>query len=102
MDTSMAVVVDVTKDVTVDEVVGVLVTGKDGATGEQMRDNLVDSIRDMAGKLWSEAHPDAALLTITLVCGGSVSYQTEDDIPLVDVPCPCGDSTHWLLKYEVD
>jgi len=43
--------------------------------------------------------PDFTLLTITLPCGGQATYRTVDDIPLVDVPCPCGDPNHWLIKY---
>ena len=32
-------------------------------------------------------------------CGGRAVYRTADDIPLVDVPCPCGDPNHWLIKW---
>ena len=37
---------------------------------------------------------------ITLPCGGHATYNARADIPLVDVPCPCGDPRHWLIKYE--
>lgn len=44
--------------------------------------------------------PDYTLLGVYLKpCGGSATYRTIDDIPLVDVPCPCGDPNHWLIKY---
>ncbi len=29
-----------------------------------------------------------------------VVYKRIGDVPLVDVPCPCGDPTCWLIKYE--
>ena len=32
-------------------------------------------------------------------CGGQVTYHTADDVPLVDVPCPCGNPNHWLIKW---
>ena len=32
-------------------------------------------------------------------CGGKESYKTWDDIPNESVPCPCGNPTHWLIKY---
>ena len=38
--------------------------------------------------------------TITMPCGSSITYPDVDDIPIRDVPCPCGNSTHWLVKYE--
>ena len=43
--------------------------------------------------------PDSYLV-IMMPCGSHVNYATPDDIPEVDVPCPCGDPHHWLLKYE--
>lgn len=44
---------------------------------------------------------DFTLLGVYLKpCGGSATYRTVDDIPLVDVPCPCGDPNHWLIKYQ--
>ncbi len=39
------------------------------------------------------------LLTIKLPCGSEARYDTEGDIPDVSVPCPCGNPTHWLIKY---
>lgn len=32
-------------------------------------------------------------------CGGHATYRTVNDIPLVDIPCPCGDPNHWLIKW---
>lgn len=36
---------------------------------------------------------------ITMPCGESVTYQTFEDIPMVDVPCSCGNPRHWFIKY---
>ena len=35
-------------------------------------------------------------------CGSEVSYRTFDDIPDHDVPCPCGDPKHWIIRYQND
>ncbi len=100
MGVAMDVSVDVAKGITVSKMVGVLLTAKGEATREQARDSFVEYIMDNVPPEWSTERPNAALLTIRLDCGGSESYQTAEDIPLVNVPCPCGDPTHWLLKYE--
>ncbi len=42
---------------------------------------------------------DEPLLTLIMPCGSKTEYQTFDDIPDKDTPCPCGDPTHWLTKY---
>ena len=47
-----------------------------------------------------EMPDDPALVVGMPDCGGSAVYDTVNDIPLVDVPCPCGDPRHWLIKYE--
>lgn len=33
-----------------------------------------------------------------LPCGAKL-LNIHDDIPLTDVPCPCGDPNHWLLRW---
>ena len=94
---------DVVSDIDIDKasrMVGVLLTPKSGATREQARQALADIIIKEIGADWSQEHPGSSLLLIKLSCGGSASYQVAEDIPLVDVPCPCGDPTHWLLRYE--
>lgn len=32
--------------------------------------------------------------------GGSLDCKTRDDVPQHSVPCPCGNPTHWLIKYD--
>jgi hypothetical protein len=39
------------------------------------------------------------ILVVQMPCGGRVEYKTKADIPATSVPCPCGDPTHWLIKY---
>lgn len=46
---------------------------------------------------------NSTLLVVSLeACGGQATYRTADDVPLVDVPCPCGDPNHWLVKWRAD
>jgi len=33
-------------------------------------------------------------------CNGTGGPWTVDTFPREDVPCPCGNETHWLIKYE--
>ena len=43
------------------------------------------------------------LLVVSLeACGGQATYRTAEEVPLVDVPCPCGDPNHWLVKWVTD
>jgi len=44
--------------------------------------------------------PDFIWCDVTLPCGNRALYKTFEDIPRVDVPCPCGDPTHWLVQYR--
>lgn len=76
--------------------------------------NCADSDREEVVQVWASeisneaqrrgldiSSPDFVLLGVSLKsCGGSATYRTVDDIPLVDVPCPCGDPNHWLIKYQ--
>ena len=52
-------------------------------------------------------HPDASYLHVELQDAqsetnkcGSADYKTEADVPDHSVPCPCGNSKHWLIKYD--
>ena len=61
---------------------------------------LVDYIKGfvkMAGKKPSKL--DVVLSVAIQPCGSTVSYKTYDDIPETDVPCPCGNPKHWLIRY---
>jgi hypothetical protein len=39
-------------------------------------------------------------LTIEMPCGESYEFNTIWDFPLFDTPCACGDSRHWVVRYE--
>lgn len=45
------------------------------------------------------ANPEIAL-TIEMPCGESYEFNTIWDFPLFDTPCACGDSRHWVVRYE--
>lgn len=32
-------------------------------------------------------------------CGATERYIAFDDLPWTSVPCPCGDPTHWMIRY---
>ena len=40
-------------------------------------------------------------LTIEMPCGEVATYETLEDIPLVDTPCPCGDPDHWSVRWMI-
>jgi hypothetical protein len=33
-------------------------------------------------------------------CDQTCTYRTPNDIPDVDVPCPCGNPAHWMIRYD--
>jgi len=68
-----------------------------------MKQILVDSIKEYIRRYGDRVHFDYSLgvLVIDLdPCGGHATYKTWADIPDHDVPCPCGDPTHWLIRYR--
>ena len=54
-----------------------------------------------SAQAYKEENPDKPLLILEMPCGSRAEYPTYDDIPEVDVPCPCGNPNHWLIKYEI-
>ena len=42
---------------------------------------------------------DLHLLVVTMPCGHSKEYQTENNIPVVSDPCTCKHPKHWFIKY---
>lgn len=38
---------------------------------------------------------------VRMPCGQEIQCDDLDSIPLYDVPCPCGNPTHWFVKWEV-
>jgi len=39
------------------------------------------------------------IVGVVMPCGEVINYKTFEDIPLHDVPCPCGNPNHWLVKW---
>ena len=38
--------------------------------------------------------------TINMTCGHEHEFVTESDIPYEDMPCPCGEAGHFMIKYR--
>ncbi len=61
---------------------------------------LREYVRSYLAETRLAALPYAPELSITMPgCDKKVDYATVDDIPDVDVPCPCGDEAHYMIKY---
>ena len=43
--------------------------------------------------------PEAPYAVITMDCGEEKTYRRIEDIPTEDVPCPCGNPNHWIVKW---
>ena len=41
-------------------------------------------------------------IDITMPCGEKLVAASVCSVSLVDVPCPCGDPTHWLVKWQIE
>jgi len=42
----------------------------------------------------------SAYFSLPLSCGSRVTYQTREDVPDASVPCPCGQSGAWAIRYQ--
>jgi hypothetical protein len=40
-------------------------------------------------------------ITVTMPCGHQIEVGRIEDLPPYDVPCPCGNPQHWLVKHEI-
>lgn len=68
---------------------------------EMVRNNYKEIEARMAAA-GGEGFVHAPMLKVELKdCGGVAVFATEEEIPYEDVPCPCGNPNHWLIKYEV-
>ena len=85
-----------------EKLIGLLIQA-DSAFEGSGKEALKQSLEWYFGKggfnLMLGSHP---FLTVDLKeCGGSAVYETWEDVPEVDVPCPCSNPNHWLIKYEM-
>ena len=39
--------------------------------------------------------------TLYMSCGYKDKVESFDQIPLFNVPCPCGNPNHWIVKYDI-
>jgi hypothetical protein len=39
--------------------------------------------------------------TIKMPCGSEMVIQNRAEFPIDDVPCPCGNPNHWMIKNEI-
>ena len=49
---------------------------------------------------WPEPKPTFYPFTINMPCGQTITFARREDVPLVDLPCPCGNPNHWLVKWS--
>jgi hypothetical protein len=40
--------------------------------------------------------------TYELPCGEKVTFESSVGVPLYDVPCSCGNPSHWFVKVRID
>lgn len=81
--------------------IGLLLQRSKDAPIDVAREGWHKSILEYAEKLGVDTKSGLPFITINMQCGSEVAYQTFEDIPKTDVPCSCGDPTHWFVKYSV-
>lgn len=77
------------------KIIGILLRAPAGVLGKELL------IKEESALAYRETNPDKPLLIIEMPCGSRIEYWAYSDIPEVDVPCPCGNPNHWLIKYEM-
>ena len=89
-----------TCDVKVDNYTGLLfqLQGDVDEGWKAAKEEAIRYIKEQAGK----GKYDYVLIC-DMPCGNSLklrSYKEIRQLPIKDVPCPCGDPTHWLIRYK--
>ena len=70
------------------------------------RQALIDAINQHVDSSFFDGVEGKSYLHVELSgeqlgCDGcSADYANEADVPYHSVPCPCGNPTHWLIKYD--
>ena len=62
-----------------------------------LRRSIIAHIYSVGGQIDEQGN---LLVTLTMPCGNSITYPDVEDIPMEDIPCSCGDLTHWFVKYD--
>jgi len=39
--------------------------------------------------------------TLYMSCGYRMTFHSEEKLPNQNIPCPCGNPNHWIVKYEL-
>ena len=55
-------------------------------------------VSDCVGMRFGRLDP----IEIEMPCGYVIHWDGWQDIPREDTPCPCGDPSHWIVKYGDD
>lgn len=71
-----------------------------GIPFDTIRDLWRKSILEEARRQGIDTESGLPFITITMPCGTEVIYQSFEDIPNEDVPCPCGNPNHWVIQYR--
>ena len=88
-----------TNNIRIDSMIACLFQGRNENEIEQCRERFFDEIEsgltgdDKEFIMCCSSEHDGAMY--------SISYKTRKDVPTVDVPCPCGNPNHWLIKHEI-
>jgi len=65
---------------------------------EGMMDIALDALDDQASVNDNINKP---YFFTTMPCGNNFIVQTKTDFPINDVPCSCGDSSHFFIKHQI-
>ena len=68
------------------------------ATWRKVRSELKKRLLEHAEKLDGNLQSNP-LFAIDMPYGEKAIYKTFEDIPKHDIPCPCGNKNHWLVKW---
>ncbi len=80
---------------------GLQLQRSEGIPIEAARKLWKQSIINEAKKQGKEPAPGEPFIRIEAPCGQVIQYQTFEDIPVNDTPCPCGDPLHMAVRYIV-
>jgi len=58
------------------------------------------------GKTIDEAKQDIARgygfpQILYMSCGHKMNFPSVDKLPCQSIPCPCGNPSHWIVKYDI-
>jgi len=39
--------------------------------------------------------------TLYMSCGHKMTFHSAEKLPNQNIPCPCGNPNHWIVKYDI-